>query len=86
MNTRILLIGVALAASASTQASLLTDQGDARVWQGANVGTFAQLYYGSNTATTRQQVIDNKLLDDGNFDPTGYTAATLIQANGIAGF
>lgn len=74
--------GLFVAQSAS--AALVTDPNDARSWQGASVGTFAQLYYGSNTAVTRQQVIDNQLLDDGIFDPTGYTPSTMIQnLNGI---
>lgn len=72
-----------LLTGAAAQAALVTDPDDLRVWQGATVGTFAQLYYGANTAATRQQVIDNKLLDDGIFDPTGSTAAPLIQANGV---
>ena len=58
-------------------AVLITDKDDARVWQGANVGTFANLYYGSNTDANRQLVVDNGLLDDGIFDPTDYIAATL---------
>lgn len=66
-------------------AALIADPNDARSWQGASVGTFAQLYYGANNATTRQQVVDNQLLDDGLFDPTGYTASTMIQNVGGAG-
>jgi hypothetical protein len=42
------------------------------------VGTFAALYYGSDTLANRQLVIDNHLLDDGLFDFTGATAATLV--------
>lgn len=63
-------------------ATLITDPNDARSWQGATVGTFAQLYYGSNTLANRQQVVDNNLLDDGIFDPTGFTAASLISGGG----
>jgi hypothetical protein len=59
-------------------AVLLTDPNDPRSWQGATVGTFAQLFYGANNATTRQLVIDNGLLDDGVFSPAGYAAATLM--------
>ena len=81
MNRRLLIaasIQVLFAQAAS--AALLTDPNDPRSWQGATVGTFAQLYFGANTAATRQQVIDNKLLDDGIFDPTGYVPAPMISA------
>ncbi len=74
-----------LAASALTQfaqAALVTDPDDARSWQGANVGTFAALYYGANTLANRQLVVDNKLLDDSIFDATGYVASTLITSVG----
>lgn len=67
------------------EAILLTDPNDARDWQGATVGTFAALYYGSNTLANRQLVIDNQLLDDGIFDPTGYLAASLVSAGGSGG-
>ena len=63
-------------------AVLITDPNDARSWQGANVGTFATLFYGSDTLATRQQVVDNQLLDDGVFDPTGFTASSLISGGG----
>lgn len=66
----------------SASAVLLTDANDARNWQGANVGTFASLFYGSNTLANRQAVIDNKLLDDGAFNTAGYTTGTLIRWNG----
>ena len=75
------LASVLFLASAA-QAALVTDPNDARSWQGANVGTFAQLYYGANTPANRQLVIDNKLLDDGVFNPTGYTASTLVRSVG----
>ena len=71
--------------AASANAALVTNPDDLRSWQGATVGTFATLYYGSNTATTRQSVVDNQLLDDGIFDSTGYAAATMIQATGVFG-
>ncbi len=67
------------------EAVLLTDPNDPRSWQGANVGTFATLYYGSDTPGNRQSVIDNSLLDDGIFDPTGYLAASLISISGSGG-
>ena len=66
-------------------AVLLTDPDDPRSWQGATVGTFAQLYFGSNTAANRQLVIDNDLLDDGIFDTTGATPATLVPTSWTAG-
>jgi hypothetical protein len=80
MKTRLVVaaaVGLTLAQAAS--AALITDPNDSRTWQGASVGTFANLYFGSNTAATRQTVVDNKLLDDGIFDPKGYTAAKMIQ-------
>ncbi len=55
-----LLVLLILASSAN--ATLLTDPNDARSWQGATVGTFAELIYGSNTLANRQQIIDDKLL------------------------
>lgn len=69
----------ALAASSAAFAALIIDPNDPRNWQGATVGTFAQLYYGSDTLANRQLVVDNKLLDDGLFDPTGFTVAKLMK-------
>lgn len=66
----------------SAHAVLLTDPNDARSWQGATVGTFAALYYGSDTLANRQLVIDNQLLDDGIFNPAGFTVANLISGGG----
>lgn len=81
MNRRLLIAaGIHIALVQAASAALLTDPNDPRSWQGASVGTFAQLYFGANTAATRQQVIDNKLLDDGIFDPTGYVPAPMISA------
>ena len=74
------LAGLALASTA--QAALVTDPNDARNWQGATVGTFAQLYYGANNATNRAQVVSNQLLDDGLFSSAGYLAGTLIHSVG----
>lgn len=68
--------------SVNAEAVLLTDPNDPRSWQGANVGTFAALYYNFNTQANRQLVIDNSLLDDGIFDPTGYTAAAWMFGGG----
>lgn len=75
-----IIASLLLAQSAS--AALVTDPNDPRNWQGATVGTFANLFYGSDTATTRGQVVSNQLLDDGYFDATGYTGANLIKFNG----
>jgi hypothetical protein len=72
-------------AAASAQAALITDPNDARSWQGATVGTFAQLYYGSDTLTNRTSVVNNQMLDDGLFNPSGYTAATLLTPGGSGG-
>jgi hypothetical protein len=63
---------------------LIADPNDARTWQGAGVGTFATLYYGSNTLANRQAVVTNQLLDDGIFDPTGYIAGTLKTGAGYS--
>lgn len=60
-------------------ADLVTDPNDPRSWQGATVGTFAQLFYGADTLENRQLVVDNQLLDDGIFDFTAATAATLVS-------
>lgn len=68
--------------SGSSQGALVTDPNDARVWQGADVGTFASLFFGSNTLANRTSVVTSGLMDDGWFDPTGYTAGTLIEFNG----
>ncbi|MDP6343953.1 MAG: PEP-CTERM sorting domain-containing protein [Alphaproteobacteria bacterium] len=61
----------------TAQAALVTDPNDARSWQGATVGTFALKVYGADTLANRQLVVNNQLLDDSVFDPTGYTSATL---------
>jgi hypothetical protein len=63
----------------SAHAALITDPNDPRNWQGATVGTFAALFYGADTLANRQQVVNNQLLDDGIFNPAGFTAAPLIQ-------
>jgi hypothetical protein len=74
----LLLLGVT-----SVQASLITDPNDPRNWQGATVGTFANLYYGANNATTRQMVVDNQLLDDSYFDASGFTQGNMVRYNGV---
>lgn len=73
---------IVLLNAGASRAALVTNPEDARSWQGATVGTFAQLYYGADTAATRQLVIDNQLLDDGVFDTTGYLPSTLITSVG----
>jgi hypothetical protein len=73
----------ALVFSSVSNAALITDPNDARTWQGASVGTFANLFYGANNATNRQQVVDDQLLDDGLFDPTGSTGAAMISSVGV---
>lgn len=57
---------------------IVTDPNDPRSFQGATVGTFATLYFGSDTLATRQQVVDAQLLDDGIFDPLGYRPGSLL--------
>ncbi len=63
----------------------VTDPNDPRNWLGATVGTFAALYFGSNTTENRQLVVNRQLLVDGIFDPTGTAPATLISAGGSGG-
>ncbi len=74
----VLLLGL----TTTVNAALLTNPNDSHLWQGATVGTFANLFYGSNTVATRQQVIDSQLLDDGNFNTIGFSESPLIQCNG----
>jgi len=73
---------LALLFANAAQAVLVTDPNDPRVWQGATVGTFAQLYFGSDTLANRQLVVDNHLLDDGIFSTAGFIAGTLITSVG----
>jgi len=70
----LMLLGLFMTVSIpSASALLITDVNDGRSWQGATIQTFADLLYSGN----KQQVIDNQLLDDGVFNPTGYVQATL---------
>ncbi len=80
MNRRTLIVFSAslLAFAGMAQATIVTNPNDPRNWQGATVGTFAQLYFGADTPTNRQQVVDQQLLDDGIFDAPGYLAASLL--------
>ncbi|TAJ94524.1 MAG: PEP-CTERM sorting domain-containing protein [Gammaproteobacteria bacterium] len=81
LSSVLLLSGTAQVA----HATLLSDPNDSRSWQGATVGTFAALYYGSNTLATRTAVVTNSLLDDGVFNPTGYTAGTMMSTPWLTG-
>ena len=67
----------------NAEAALVTDPNDLRSWQGADVGTFAGLVYGSDTLANRQLVVDNQLLDDSFFNATGYIQGALIKYNGV---
>ncbi len=69
----------------AASAAIITDPNDARNWQGATVGTFAQLYYGANNAANRQLVVDNQLLDDGIFSSSGFSAASLVSGGSCSG-
>jgi hypothetical protein len=75
-------LGVVFSALSAAQAATVTDPNDPRNWQGATVGTFAQLFFGANTLANRQQVIDKQLLDDGVFNFAGATPATMIAHSG----
>jgi len=66
-------------------AALITDPDDPRIFLGATVGTFAQHFFGSDTLVNRQMVVDQQLLDDGLFDITGTTPATLVANAWTAG-
>jgi len=83
MKLKPLFAGLVLLASLPAQAVLITDPNDPRTWQGASVGTFAQLFYGSNTLANRQLVVNNQLLDDTFFNAAGFSAATLVKATGV---
>ena len=69
----------------AASAALITDPDDPRSWQSATVGIFAQLYYGANSAANRQLVVDNTLLDDGIFNSSGFSAASLISGGSCSG-
>lgn len=80
LTTAFVMVG-----SGQARAVLVTDPDDPRSWQGADVGTFAELFYGANTLANRQLVVTNQLLDDGIFDPTGFTTGTLLSSVGGGG-
>ena len=67
--------------SATANATTVSDPNDPRNWQGATVGTFAQLFYGADTAANRQLVVNNQLLDDGLFNSSTATAANMIASS-----
>ena len=73
MNRKQLFAVAAFAASLPAQAALITDPNDPRTWQGAGVGTFAQLFYGADNLANRTLVVNNKLLDDSFFNASGFT-------------
>lgn len=75
----------AITAALPASAALVTDPDDPRTWQGATVGTFAALYYGSNTPANRQLVVDNQLLDDGLINTAGWVAGSLLPGSGGLG-
>ncbi len=85
MKTRLIATAAGLLVAQAASAALVTNPDDPRIWQGATVGTFAQLYYGSNTLANRQLVVDNKLLDDGIFNSTGFVGAAMIAGGGGVG-
>jgi hypothetical protein len=58
--------------------ALVTNPNDPRLWQGASVGTFAQLIFGSNTPENRQRLVDEEMLDDGVFVAFSNQTATLV--------
>lgn len=70
-------MALVLSAGAAS-AGVITDPNDPRTFQGATVGTFAQLYFGADTLANRQQVVSQQLLDDGVFNPVGYNPASLV--------
>jgi hypothetical protein len=64
--------------SVPANAATVTDPNDPRVWQGATVGTFAQLIHGSNTLANRTLITSAGLLDDSFFSPVGYLTGSLV--------
>lgn len=82
MKKNLLTVLATLIATQAASAAIITDPNDPGVWQSATVGTFAELFYGSNTLANRQLVVNNQLLDNGYFNASGYTAASMIKYNG----
>lgn len=87
MKRLAILCFAAILMASSAQAALLTDPNDPRSWQGATVGTFATLLYGSNTLANRTAVISSNLLDDATFNTTGVGTGSYYGNNlGCSGF
>lgn len=86
-NPHRLLMAAVIFGVACTHGSgaLVTDPNDPRSWQGATVGTFADLYFGADTLANRQLIVNNQLLDDGLFSFAGATAATLLPGSTFLG-
>lgn len=81
VRSALVLTTAAVLAGTHGRAATVIDPNDPRNWQGATVGTFAQLYYGSDTLANRQLVVTNQLLDDGLFTFGAATAATLLPTS-----
>ena len=82
LSKTVIILGLVLTSRLATAAPI-TDPNDPRSWQGATVGTFAQLYFGSDTLANRQLVIDRGLLNDGLFNAVG-TEGNLISEVGLS--
>jgi len=80
--SNLLVGGITCLLSNGAFSAPVTDPDDPRSWQGATVGTFAELYFGADTPANRQQVIDNQMLDDGLFDASTGVVADLIKCVG----
>ncbi len=82
LNIRVVIL-IGLGFGHYAQAALLTNPNDPRVWQGASVGTFAQLFFGSDTFANRQAVVNAGLMDDGHFNASGFVQGTLVKYNNV---
>jgi len=78
MRVSVSMLALCAGLSPLAAANIVTNPNDGRTWQGASVGTFAQLFYGSDTLATRTQVTTNQLLDDDIFYRNNYQPATLL--------
>jgi len=79
------ILASAFVLSVPAVAGVITNPDDPRTWQGAGVGTFANLIYGADNAVNRQKVVDEELLDDSIFNPTGFTAAKRVRGGSNSG-
>ncbi len=89
MQTRLSVVAALSAVSlfvGAAGATIITNPNDPRSFQGASVGTFAQLYFGADNLANRQQVVDQQLLDDGVFNPVGYNPGVLLSTPWSNGF